>query len=53
LTDAAGINAEERPSAVDFLSRNQGAAVGDALLGAGNLLSGIARRLVVGRRTSR
>src|SRR5437016_14656262 len=44
VVDAAGLNAEVRPSAIDFLIRNQGAGVGGAALGAGDLAAGAPRR---------
>jgi hypothetical protein len=37
VADAAGLNAEIRPSAIDFLIRDQGAGVGGAALGASDL----------------
>ena len=40
IVDRAGINAEIRPSAIDFLIRNQGAGVGGAALGASDLAAG-------------
>jgi len=40
VLDRAGVNAEIRPSAIDFLIRNQGAGVGGAALGASDLAAG-------------
>jgi len=40
VLDRAGVSAEIRPSAIDFLIRNQGAGVGGAVLGAGDLAAG-------------
>jgi soluble lytic murein transglycosylase-like protein len=40
IVDRAGINAEVRPSAIDFLVRNQGAGVGGAALSASDLAAG-------------
>ena len=40
IVDRAGINAEIRPSAIDFLVRNQGAGVGGAALSASDLAAG-------------
>jgi hypothetical protein len=40
VVDRAGINAEIRPSAIDFLVRNQGAGVGGAALSASDLAAG-------------
>jgi hypothetical protein len=40
VMDKAGANVEIRPSAIDFLIRNQGAGVGGAVLGASDLVAG-------------
>lgn len=44
VLDRAGVSAEVRPSAVDFFIRNQGAGVGGAALGAGDIAAGTARQ---------
>lgn len=44
VVDQLGMDAEIRPSAVDFIIRNQGAGVGGAISGASDLIAGKARQ---------